>query len=108
MVDTPGQVGYIIKELKMTEINPKEAKTDEEDYGHIFVRFVSPGSVFFDFELGGIVPLQMVVIGEYLLTLGKSQLLQEQAQVHQGSDRKQIEIARPNISSTAVSRALKK
>ena len=104
MVDTPGQVGYIIKELKMTEIN----QVKEEDVGHILVKFLSQGSVFFDFELGGIVPLQMVVIGEYLLTLGKSQLLQEQAQVHQGSDRKQIEIARPNISSTAVSRALKK
>jgi hypothetical protein len=88
----------------MAEIN----QTDKEDYGHIFVQFVSPGSVFFDFEMGGIVPLQMVVIGEYFLTLGKSQLLQEQAQVHQGSDRKQIEIARPNISSTAVSRALRK
>ena len=92
----------------MAEINQKEIKTDEEDYGHIFVRFVSPGSVFFDFDIVGIVPLQMVVIGEYLITLGKSQLLQEQAQVHQDSSRKQIEIARPNISSTAVSRALKK
>ena len=89
----------------MTEINQVK---EEEDVGHILVKFLSQGSVFFDFELVGVVPLQMIVIGEYLLTLGKSQLLQEQAQTHENSSRKQIEIARPNISSTAVSRALNK
>lgn len=109
MAVTPGQVGYIIKEYKMAKINPKEMETGEEDYGHIFVRFVSPGSVFFDFEIGGIVPLQMIVIGEYFLTLGKSQLLIEQAEAAQrGSDRRQIEIARPNIDPGAVSRVLRK
>ena len=88
----------------MTEIN----QVKEEDVGHILVKFLSQGSVFFDFELIGVVPLQMIVIGEYLLTLGKSKLLLEQAQTHENSSRKQIEIARPNISSTAVSRALNK
>ena len=108
MVDTLGQVGYIIKELKMTEINPKEVVAEEEDYGHINVTFRGRGSVFFDFDLAGIVPLQMVVIGEYFLTLGKSQLLQEQAQVHQDASRRQIEIARPNINPIALSKVLGK
>lgn len=105
MVDTPGQVGYIIKELKMTEIN----QVKEEDVGHILVKFLSQGSVFFDFELVGVVPLQMIVIGEYLLTLGKSKLLQDLAQVEETKAYKsQIEIARPNISGEAVSRVLSK
>ena len=106
MVDTLGQVGYIIKELKMTEINPKDA--EKEDYGHINITFAGRGSVFFDFELAGIVPMQMIVIGEYFLTLGKSQLLQEQAQVHQDASRRQIEIARPNINPIALSKVLGK
>ena len=101
MVDTPGQVGYIIKELKMTEINQAE-----KDYGHISVKFSSPGSVFFEFDLAGVVPLQMIVIGEYLLTLGKSKLLLEQAQAEKDSPKSQIAIARPDISSGAVSRIL--
>ena len=51
----------------------------------------------------------MIVIGEYLLTLGKSKLLQDLAQVEETKAYKsQIEIARPNISGEAVSRVLKK
>ena len=91
----------------MTEINPA-AQNEEEDFGHINVKFVSPGSVFFDFELGGIVPLQMIVIGEYLLTLGKSQMLKEQAESHQNASRSQIEIPRPNIDPIALSKVLGK
>ena len=87
----------------MTEINQVK---EEEDVGHILVKFLSQGSVFFDFELVGVVPLQMIVIGEYLLTLGKSKLLQDLAQVQEGSVKGQIEIARPNISGEAVSRIL--
>ena len=92
----------------MTEINPKDQEKDEEDFGHINVKFISPGSVFFDFELGGIVPMQMIVIGEYFLTLGKSQLLREQAESHKESSRQQIEIPRPNIDPAALSKVLKK
>jgi len=92
----------------MTEINPKDVNAGEKDYGHIFIRFVSPGSVFFDFDLGGIVPLQMIVIGEYFLTLGKSQLLKEQAEAQHDSSREQIEIPRPNIDPGALMRKLKR
>ncbi|GAG00573.1 unnamed protein product [marine sediment metagenome] len=91
----------------MTDINPKETTTEEEDYGHLNVRFISPGSVFFDFDLSGIAPMQMIVLGEYFLIMGKGQLLQEQAKAHQGSSKTQIEIARPNIDPGAVSRVLK-
>ena len=94
--------------MTVTEINPKDVNVDEKDYGHIFIRFVSPGSVFFDFDLGGIVPLQMIVIGEYFLTLGKSQLLKEQAEAQHDSSREQIEIPRPNIDPGALMRNLKR
>ena len=90
----------------MTEIDQVK---EEEDVGHILVKFLSQGSVFFDFELIGVVPLQMIVIGEYLLTLGKSKLLQDLAQVEETKAYKsQIEIPRPNISGEAVSRILSK
>ena len=54
--------------------------------------------MFFDFDMEGMVAMQMIVLGEYLSTMGKSQLLQEQARLQQDASSKQIQIARPSIN----------
>jgi len=84
----------------MTDVTPQKEQKEEEQqfYGHILIRFFSPGSVFFDFEVDGIVPMQMIVIGEYLSTLGKGRLLQEQANAEREAEDQKIQIAKAGIN----------
>ena len=94
----------------MITIDPKEVKNEEEqqEFGHIIIRFKQLGSVFFDFEADGIVPMQMIAIGEYLSTMGKNQLLQELARVQMETSERKIMTAQPNIDPTALVKAMKK
>jgi len=94
----------------MVTIDRKEVKDEEEqqEFGHIIVKFRQLGSVFFDFEVEEIVPLQLIAVGEYLTTMGKSKLLQEQATAQMRTSERQILTAQPNIDPKAVVAALKK
>ena len=94
----------------MVTIDPKEVKDEEEqqEFGHIIIRFKQLGSVFFDFEVDDIVPMQMIAVGEYLSTMGKNKLLQEQARVQMETSERKILTAQPNIDPGALSKALKK
>jgi len=93
----------------MVTIDPKEEEREEEqNAGFISIRFMRQGSVFFDFEVDGVVPMQMIAIGEYLSTLGKSKLLQEQARAQQAESKQQIQIAQPGIAPGVLSKVLKK
>jgi len=94
----------------MVTIDPEEAKDEEKEqsFGYISVRFKQLGSVFFDFEVEDIVPMQMISIVEYLSTMGKSKLLQEQARAQMETSERQILTAQPNIDPKAVVAALKK
>jgi hypothetical protein len=91
----------------MVAINPEELE-EEQDFGHIYIKFVQQGSVFFDFDAGNVVPMQMVAVGEYLITMGKSALLQEQAQQQAEMRKTRIEVPRPHIDPGALNRVLKK
>ena len=84
----------------MIDVTPQEEQNEEEQefYGQILIRFFSPGSVFFDFQVDGIVPMQMIVIGEYLSTLGKGRLLQEQAKVEREAEDQKIQVAKAGIN----------
>jgi len=93
--------------MVVEELKPKQSE-EEQDFGHIFIKFVQQGSVFFDFDAANIVPMQMVAIGEYLLTLGKSALLNEQRQQAAEMQKSQIEVPRGNINAEALNRVLKK
>jgi hypothetical protein len=94
--------------MVVEELQPKKTEEEAQDFGHINIRFVQQGSIFFDFDAGGIVPMQMIAIGEYLLTMGKSALLNEQRQQQVEMQKSQIEVPRGNISPEALNRVMKK
>jgi hypothetical protein len=64
--------------------------------------------VFFDVDFDGVVPMQMIAIGEYLSTLGKSKLLQEQARAQQVASEKKIQVPQPGVDPATLSKVLKK
>ena len=91
-----------------TEGKEKEEE-EEQNFGYIRVRFAQQGSVFFDFEVDGVVPMQMIAIGEYLSTMGKSQLLKELARAEREMSKQQIQVAQPGVDPGALARqSLKK
>lgn len=94
--------------MVVEELKPKETEEQEQDFGHITIRFVQQGSVFFDFDAANVVPMQIVAIGEYLLTLGKSALLNEQRQQQSEMQKSQIQVPRGNIDPAALNRVMKK
>lgn len=94
--------------MESTDVKDRENEAEEQNFGYISVVFKQQGSVFFDFEVDGVVPMQMIAIGEYLSTLGKSKLLQEQARAQQEMTKQKIQVAQPGIDPGALSKALKK
>ena len=94
--------------MVVEELKPKETEEQEQDFGHIFIRFVQQGSVFFDFDAANVVPIQMIAIGEYLLTMGKSALLNEQRQQQAEMQKSQIQVPRGNVNPEALNRVMKK
>ena len=94
--------------MEATDVKDRENEEGEQNFGYISVVFKQQGSVFFDFEVDGVVPMQMIAIGEYLSTLGKSKLLQEQARAQQETSERKILTAQPNIDRGALTKLAQK
>ena len=94
--------------MVVEELKEPQNEEEQQDLGHIFIRFVQQGSVFFDFDAANIVPMQMIAIGEYLLTMGKSALLNEQRQQQAEMQKTQIQIPKGNVNPEALNRVIKK
>ena len=80
----------------MTEEKKEQVKSG------ILIRFVDVGSAVFDVQvIGSVTPMQSLMIGEYLKTMAKTQIVQMENQammqrVQQQQDNK-IEVPRPDF-----------
>lgn len=93
--------------MEPTDVKDIENEAEEEqNFGYIRVKFVQQGSVFFDFEVDGVVPMQMIAIGEYLSTLGKSKLLQEHARAQQEGTKQKIQVPQPGIDPGVLAKSI--
>jgi hypothetical protein len=94
--------------MVVEELQPQQPE-EQQDFGHIFIRFAQQGSVFFDLDMGKIAPMQMIVVGEYLLTMGKSALLDEQRMQKAEMQKSKIAVPRAaDIPPGALNRVMKK
>ncbi len=95
--------------MAVEELKAKESEDTPQNPGWIRFDFKARGSAFFDIDMDSVFPLQMIVLGEYLTTLGKSNLLAEFAKAKEQATREGIQVAGSNVPPSALTRqSLKK